>query len=61
MPLPIAPDIFATSLALMPQPETMPTISPVPDTLAETWDLVKDGPKDSGGSRTLTIVGKPET
>ena len=61
MPLPTAPDIFVTNLALMPQPETMPTISPVSDTLAKTWDMVKDGPKDSGGSRTLTIVGKPET
>ena len=61
MPLPIAPDIFVTNLALMPQPETMPTISPVPDTLAKTWDMVKDGPKYSGGSRTLTVVGKSET
>lgn len=61
MPLPTAPDIFVTNLALIPQPEMMPTTSPVPDSLAEAWDVVKDGPKDSGRSRALNGVGKSET
>ncbi|KAH9045946.1 hypothetical protein EDB84DRAFT_1633013 [Lactarius hengduanensis] len=59
VPLPTAPDVFITNLALMPHPETMPTARPghVPDTLAEAWDVVKDGPKDSDMSRTLNAVG----
>lgn len=61
LPLPTAPDIFVTNLALMPHPEMMPTTSPVPDNLAEAWNVVKDGPKDSGKSRTLNGVGKSET
>jgi hypothetical protein len=61
MPLPSAPDIFVTNLALMPHPETMPPTSPVPDNLAEAWDVVKDGPKDSDKSRSLNTVGKSET
>ncbi|KAI9438366.1 hypothetical protein H4582DRAFT_1815213 [Lactarius indigo] len=35
----------------------MPAASPVSDTLAEVWDVVKDGPKDSDMSRTLNTVG----
>lgn len=61
MPLSAAPDIFVTNLALVPHSETMPITNPVPDTLAETWDLVKDGPKDSARSLTLNVVGKPES
>ncbi|KAH9171872.1 hypothetical protein EDB89DRAFT_2070428 [Lactarius sanguifluus] len=59
VPLPTAPDIFITNLALMPHSEAMPTArpGPVPDTLAEAWDVVKDGPKDSDMSRTLNAVG----
>ncbi|KAI9464119.1 hypothetical protein BJY52DRAFT_887705 [Lactarius psammicola] len=55
-PLPTAPDIFVTNLTLVPCPETMPTTSPVPDMLAEAWDVVKDGPKDSDMSRTMNAV-----
>ena len=63
MPLTTDPDIFVTNLALMPHPETMPTTSPVPDNLAEAWDVVKDGPKNSGmtTTRTFNAVGKSET
>jgi hypothetical protein len=61
MPHSTAPDIFVTNLALVPNSETVPTTSPVPDTLAETWDMVKDGPKDSARSLTLNAVGKPES
>lgn len=36
--------------------ETMPTASPVADTLAEAWDVVKDRPNHSNRSRTFDAV-----
>ncbi|KAI9464112.1 hypothetical protein BJY52DRAFT_1221492 [Lactarius psammicola] len=56
MPLPTTPDIFVTNLALVPHAEETPTTSSVRDTLAEAWDVVKDGPKDSDMSRTINAV-----
>ncbi|KAH9034700.1 hypothetical protein EDB85DRAFT_2220184 [Lactarius pseudohatsudake] len=41
---------------MVPHPETMPTASPIPDTLAEAWDVVKDRPNHSNKSRTLDAV-----
>ncbi|KAH8987639.1 hypothetical protein EDB92DRAFT_1948471 [Lactarius akahatsu] len=56
MPLPTIPDIFYTNLALVPHPEAMKTTSPVPDSLTEAWDVVKDGPKDSDVTRSFNAV-----
>ncbi len=61
MPLPTVPDIFIADLALVSDPGMTSSTSPAPDTLAEAWDMAKDGPKDSDMSRTLNAVGKPET
>jgi hypothetical protein len=36
---------------------TPPAIGPVPDTLTEAWDAVKDNPKIPNMSRELDAVG----
>ncbi|KAI9438361.1 hypothetical protein H4582DRAFT_257215 [Lactarius indigo] len=56
MPLPAAPDVFV-NLTMLPSTEMIPTISPVPDLLAATWDEVKDGPKGVSLDRSLDVLG----
>jgi len=35
----------------------MPAVSPATDTLAEAWDVVKDGPQVSVINRVLDVIG----
>ncbi|KAI9438365.1 hypothetical protein H4582DRAFT_258574 [Lactarius indigo] len=56
MPLPTAPDTLNPNLALVPHPEALKTTSPVPDSLAEAWDVVKDGPRDFDMTRSFNVV-----
>ncbi|KAI0298350.1 hypothetical protein B0F90DRAFT_1669084 [Multifurca ochricompacta] len=56
MPLPADPTVFMTTLAVVPHPAMLPTVSPVLDTLTETWNMVKDGPKESDLSRGLNDI-----
>ena len=39
----------------------VPTINPVPDLLAATWDQVKGGAKGDSVDRAIDIVGASET
>ena len=58
MSLPAAgPDVYLTNLSVVPHTEMMSVLSPVSDTLAEAWDAVKDGPKDSNKNPRLNTVG----
>lgn len=60
MPLPAGPDIFFTNLAMVPPTEMIPTINPVPDSLAATWNLVKDGVKDDNVNNAIDVIGTSE-
>ncbi|KAH9077795.1 hypothetical protein EDB83DRAFT_2548774 [Lactarius deliciosus] len=60
MPLPAGPDIFV-NLTMLPSTEIIPTVSPVPDLLAATWDEVKDGPKGVSVDRSLDVLGDAMT
>jgi hypothetical protein len=57
MPLAVGPDVFFTNLAMVPPTEMIPTITPVPDLLAATWDQVKGGPKGDTLDRAIDIIG----
>jgi len=62
VPLPIIPDVFAINPDMAPPPEMIPTVSPVPDRLAEAWDAIKDGPsipKANGGLHTVGVSSVP--
>ena len=61
MPLPAGPGVFFTNLTMVPPMEMMPTISPVPDLLAATWDEVKDGPKGGTVDRGIDVLGANKT
>jgi hypothetical protein len=54
MPLP------ATNLAMVLPTEMIPTINPVPDSLAATWNLVKDGVKDDNVDKAIDVLGASE-
>jgi len=56
-PLSTTPGVFLTNLAMVPSPDMVPAIGPVPDTLSDAWDAVKDNPKISNVSRELDVVG----
>ena len=56
IPLPTTP-VFANNLDRVSPPEMIPTVSPVPDKLAEAWDAIKDGPNIANASRRLDTVG----
>ena len=42
---------------MVPHTETVLVLNTVSDKLAEAWDVVKDGPKDSNKPRRLDAVG----
>jgi hypothetical protein len=60
MPLPAGPGIFFTNLAMVPPTEMIPTVDPVPDSLAATWNLVKDGVKDDNVDGAIDVLGASE-
>ena len=51
----------STNLAVVPPREMIPTINPVPDLLAATWDQVKGGPKGGSVDRAIDTLGTNET
>jgi hypothetical protein len=51
------PSVLLTNVTVVPQPEMVPAIDPVPDKLADAWDAVKDDPKITNMSRALDTVG----
>jgi hypothetical protein len=62
MPLPMSlpatgPDVLLTNLPMVPRAETMSVSNPMPDSLSEAWNAVKDGPKVSNVSRRLNATG----
>lgn len=61
MPLPMPPPtntgVFLTNLTMVPSPDMIPAIGPVPDTLADAWDAVKENPRNPNMSRELDAVG----
>ena len=61
MPLSAGPEIFFTNLAMVPPREMVPTINPMPDLLAATWDQVKGGAKGDSVDRAIDIVGASDT
>jgi hypothetical protein len=56
-PVPAIPSALLTNVAVMPSPEMVPVIGPVPDNLADAWDAVEDDPKIANTSRELDTVG----
>ena len=57
VPFPTTPGAFLTNLAMIPPPDMIPAIDPVPDVLTEAWDAVKANPKLPNVSRELDAVG----
>jgi len=57
IPLPTTPSVFANNPDRVSPPEMIPTMSPVPDKLAEAWDAIKDGPNIANARRRLDTVG----
>jgi hypothetical protein len=56
-PVPPIPRALPTNDAVVPSPEMVPAIGPVPDKLADAWDAVKNDPKVTNMSRALDTVG----
>ena len=56
-PIPATSSVFLTNMTILPQSELMPAVSPATDTLAEAWDVVKDGPQVSVINRVLDVIG----
>ena len=62
MPSLTGPGRIFTNFTMVPPTEMISTIDPEPDLLAEAWDRVKDGPKDSDDSanRAIDVFGANE-
>ena len=60
MPLSAGPEVFFTNLTMVPPRDMIPTINPVPDLFAATWDQVKGGAKGDSVDRAIDIVGASE-
>jgi hypothetical protein len=56
-PVPAIPSVLFTNAAVVPLPEMVPNICPVPDKLADAWEAVKGDPKITNMSRDLDTVG----
>lgn len=61
MPLPPSPGVIVTDITIAPPMEMISTTSPLPDPLAATWDLVKDGQKGDSVDRGVNALGADET
>jgi hypothetical protein len=55
-PLSTTPGVLV-NVAMLPPPDIIPAIGPMPDTLTEAWDAVKDDPKITNASLKLGAVG----
>ena len=51
------PQCTLDDVAVIPSPELIPAIDPVPEKLVDAWDTVKDDPKSANTSRELDTVG----
>ena len=56
-PLPTTPGVFLTNLTMVPSPDMIPAIGPVPDTLSDAWNAVKVNPSIPNVTRELDAVG----
>jgi hypothetical protein len=58
-PVPAIPSVIPTNAAVIPSPEMVPAVGPVPDKLADAWDAVKDEPKIAKTSRSVGVSSAP--
>jgi hypothetical protein len=56
-PVPAITSVLLTNVAVVPSPETVPAIDPVPDKLTDAWDAIKADPTLTNTSRELDAVG----